>query len=208
LTDIEFEQLALAVKAAYPNSNVLPDKYSMKVWYRALADLDFRVAENAVWEHISTSVFPPSIAEIREKCTARLCPVETDWGSAWEEVQRAIRHYGFYREEEATASLSRLTAAAVRRMGFRNLCLSENQTADRAHFQRIYESLVKREIMQSQLPEFVGEERERLVEANTPSVPQIEARADGSAQDGERSGREYVERLMEAWRVSMAGWQI
>ena len=42
MTDQEFEMVALAIKAAYPNSNVLPDKYAMKVWYRALGDLYFR----------------------------------------------------------------------------------------------------------------------------------------------------------------------
>lgn len=80
MTDQEFETVALALKAAYPNSNVLPDKYAMKVWYRMLGDLESAVVENAVWEHIGTSPFPPSIAEIREKCTARLSPMVTDWG--------------------------------------------------------------------------------------------------------------------------------
>ncbi len=75
MTDQEFETVALAIKAAYPNSNVLPDKYAMKVWYRMLGDLESAVVENAVWEHIGTSPFPPSIAEIREKCTARLSPM-------------------------------------------------------------------------------------------------------------------------------------
>ena len=143
MTDQEFETVALAIKAAYPNSNILPDKYAMKVWYRMLGDLESDVVENAVCEHIGTSPFPPSIAEIREKCTARLSPMVTDWGEAWEEVQRAIRKYGRYREEEALASMTRMTEVAVRRMGFQNLCSSDNPVADRAHFQRMYEGMLK-----------------------------------------------------------------
>lgn len=207
MTDREFEIIALAIKAAYPNSNVLPDKYAMKTWYRALADLDYRVAENAVWEHISTSTFPPSIAEIREKCTARLSPMVSDWGEAWEEVQRAVRHYGYYREEEALASLSRLTVVAVRRMGFRNLCMSENPIADRAHFQRMYEGMVKEEKRQTQLPEFVSTERSRLIKANASPALQIEDVADDSPQIVERSNQEYVENLLKNWRMSMFGKQ-
>lgn len=203
MTEQEFEKIALALKAAYPNSNVLPDKYAMKIWYKALADLDYQVVENAVWEHINTAVWPPKIAEIREKCADRLCPMLTDWGEAWEEVQQAIRRYGSYREEEAAASLSRLTAVTVRRMGFRNLCQSENPVADRAHFQRIYENLILRERHQAQLPEFVREERERLIESNTPPVLQIENKQDKPQSDSERASSEYVENLMKELRRSM-----
>lgn len=203
MTDKEFETIALAIKAAYPNSNVLPDKYAMKTWYRALSDLDYHVAESAVWEHISTSVFPPSIAEIREKCTARLSPIVTDWGQAWEEVLQAIRKYGSYREEKAVASLSRLTAVAVRRMGFKNLCQSENPVADRAHFQRIYEGMVKEEKRQTQLPEFVRTERSRMIESNTPLSLQVESEVSDLRTDGEMASPEYVENLMRKLKRSM-----
>lgn len=203
MTDKEFETIALAIKAAYPNSNVLPDKYAMKTWYRALSDLDYHVAENAVWEHISTSVFPPSIAEIREKCTARRSPMVTEWGEAWEEVLQVIRKYGSYREEEAVASLSRLTAIAVRRMGFKNLCQSENPVADRAHFQRIYEGMVKEEKRQTQLPEFVRTERSQMIESHTPPAPQIETAINDSRAGGEIASPEYVENLMRELKRSM-----
>lgn len=203
MTDKEFETIALAIKAAYPNSNVLPDKYAMKTWYRALSDLDYHVAENAVWEHISTSVFPPSIAEIREKCTARLSPMVTEWGEAWEEVLQVIRKYGSYREEEAVTSLSRLTAIAVRRMGFKNLCQSENPVADRAHFQRIYEGMVKEEKRQTQLPEFVRTERSQMIESHTPPAPQIETAINDSRTGGEIASPEYVENLMRELKRSM-----
>lgn len=205
MTDREFETVLLAIKAAYPNFNVLPDKYAMKVWFRALEDLDFRVVENAVWEHISTSTFPPSIAEIREKCAARLSPMVDDWGAAWEEVQQAIRKYGSYREEEAMASMTRMTAVAVRRMGFRNLCQSENQVADRAHFQRMYEGMVKEEKRQTQIPEFVRNEKNQMIESNTLSVPKIESieNTGNLPEDVKRAAPDYINKLMLAFRQSM-----
>ncbi len=205
MTDQEFETIALAIKAAYPNTNVLPDKYSMKTWYRVLSDLDYKVAENAVLEHISTSVFPPSIAEIREKCAARLSPMITDWGEAWEEVQMAIRKYGSYREEQAVDSLSRLTAVAVRRMGFQNLCRSENTVADRAHFQRMYEGMVKEEKRQTQLPEFVRAERNSMIECNTPLALEIKSDEEGVPAEGTYSSQEYVEKMLRDLRKRMVG---
>ena len=199
----EFETVALAIKAAYPSSNVLPDKYAMKVWYRALMDIDFFVVENAVWEHISTSIFPPSIAEIREKCAARLSPMVTDWGEAWEEVQRAIRKYGRYREEEALASMTRMTEVAVRRMGFQNLCSSENLVADRAHFQRMYEGMVKEEKRQIQLPEFVQNERTQMIESHTPPVRQIESKESHVPESATRATPEHISKLLEELYQSM-----
>lgn len=207
MTDSEFETIALAIKAAYPNANVLPDKYAMKTWYRALADLDYQVVENAVWEHISTSVFPPSIAEIRGKCADRLIPIIDDWGEAWEEVLKAIRRFGSYREEEAMASMSKLTATAVRRLGFLNLCQSENPVADRANFRMIYEGMAKAEKQLTQLPDFVRNARELMIESNTPPVPQIEA-ADIKClehQEDTRATPERVDELLRDLRRSMIG---
>ena len=203
MTDQEFETVALAIKAAYPNSNVLPDKYTMKVWYRALMDIDFFVVENAVWEHISTSIFPPSIAEIREKGAARLSPMVTDWGEAWEEVQRAIQKYGRYQEEEALSSMNRMTKAAVRRMGFQNLCNSENLVADRAHFQRMYEEMVKEEKRQTQLPEFVQNERTRIIESHTLPILKIEGKENQVPESVERADPGHISKLLEKLYQSM-----
>ena len=208
MNESDFELVAAAIKAAYPNANVLPDKYAMKTWYRALGDLDYRVVENAVWEHISISVFPPSIAEIRGKCTDRLVPVIDDWGEAWEEVLRAMRKFGSYRVEEAVASMTVLTAKVVRRLGFLNLCQSENPVADRANFRMIYEGLVKAEKRVTQLPDFVRVTREQMIESNTPAVPQIEAAADMCLEVREDTAiatPERVNELLKGLRRSMIG---
>lgn len=203
MTSQEFETVAVAIKAAYPNSNVLPDKYAMKTWYRALMDLDSCVVENAVWEHISTSPFPPSIAEIREKCAARLSPMVAGWGEAWEETQRAIRKYGRYQEEEALASMTRMTKMAVRRMGFQNLCNSDNPVADRAHFQRMYEGMVKEEKRQAQIPAFVRNERARMIESHTPSASLIESKGDQMPEIAERASPEHISKLLDGFYQSM-----
>lgn len=205
MTEVEFQKIILAIRTAYPTSGFHLDKHGLDTWRAALTDLDYRVAENALWEHIHTSAWPPKIAEIREKCANRMHPMLTDWGEAWEEVQQAIRKYGSYREEEAVKSLSQMTAAAVRRMGFRNLCMSENQVADRAHFQRIYENLVQQEKRQAQLPESVKEKRNRLIEAYAQPVQQIESTTEAlPLSPEERASPEHVNAIMAKLRKSMA----
>lgn len=174
MTKQEFAQIQMGICVAYPKAKILETDQAMDFWYDMIGDLDYQVVNNAVLEHISTSPFPPSIAEIRQKCSQRLNPIVSDWGAAWEEAQKAIQRYGSYREEEAMASLSGLTAVAVRRMGFRNLCMSENPVADRAHFQRMYEGMVKEEQNRVQLPQFVREKKQRMIESNLPPVKAIE----------------------------------
>ena len=48
------------------------------------------------------------------------------WGDAWEHVLKAVRFYGMYREEEALGTLDEATQNCVKRIGFKNICLSEN----------------------------------------------------------------------------------
>lgn len=205
MTKQEFAQIQMGICVAYPKAKILETDQAMDFWYEMIGDLDYQVVNNAVLEHISTSVFPPSIAEIRQKCTQRLNPIITDWGAAWEEVQNAMRRYGYYREEEAMASLSRLTAVAVRRMGFRNLCMSENPVADRAHFQRMYEGMVKEEQNRVQLPWSVREQKQRMIESNLPPVEAIEQKeADRIPEGTESNGMsEHVSELIKGFKRRM-----
>ena len=48
-------------------------------------------------------------------------------------------------------SLDPLTRKCVESMGYMELCMSENIMADRAHYQRIFETLSKREQVNKQL---------------------------------------------------------
>ena len=75
-----------------------------------------------------------------------------DWGEAWKEVQLAIRRYGRYEARKGIESLSPLTKQAVERIGFNTLCMSENESADRANFRMIYEQLAERKKKEAQMP--------------------------------------------------------
>lgn len=204
MTKKEFAQIVLGIKAAYPNATVLEEDTAKDLWYLALGDLDYPVVHNAVMEHICTQKWPPSIAEIREKCTEQLFDIP-DWGEAWESVLRAISRYGYMQEIEALSSLDDLTRIAVKRIGFRNICMSENIVADRANFRNIYEGMLKEEKKLTQLPGFVREAKERMLKDNTPIIPKIDAVAETNLEikEGSRSMSKQVEELLRELRHSM-----
>ena len=70
----EFAVIAVGIKSAYPASKILEDDASMNFWYRMLKDLNGKVVENAVMEHISTSVYPPNIMIILPKNKIKYSP--------------------------------------------------------------------------------------------------------------------------------------
>lgn len=147
----EFAIFADALKTYYPRETLLPNPQAMELWYRELQDIPYTVAETALRKWVSTQKWSPSIAEIREMSSSVANGDIPDWGDGWEQVCRAIKRYGSYSPKEALASLDPLTRKAVQRLGWRELCMSENIAADRANFRMVYENLAKREKTDQQM---------------------------------------------------------
>lgn len=127
----------------------------MQLWYNQLRDIPYKVAETVLNKWVAIEKWSPSISDIRQLASELLNGEPTDWGDGWEQVEKAIRRYGIYREAEALESLDDLTRQTVKRLGFKNICLSENQQADRANFRMIYEQLAERKIKDAQIPESI-----------------------------------------------------
>ena len=153
MTTGEFNVFAKAMRTFFPKDNLLPTKESMDLWYGMLKDIPYPVAEAALKKHVSTSKWPPSIAEIRENATEAITPVQVDWSEAWEEARLAVRRFGSHQQEEAMASLRPATAEAVKRFGYFDLCMMENPEVGRAQFRDIYRSIEAREKNEAMLPE-------------------------------------------------------
>ena len=149
----EFSMFAMAIRTYYPKENILPNQQAMELWFRELQDIPYQVVEAGLRKWVSINKWSPSIAEIREMATTVKCGSIPDWGEGWESVMMAIRRYGTYREAEAMESLDDLTRQCVKRLGFRNLCLSENINQDRANFRMIYEQLAERKKVDAQIAE-------------------------------------------------------
>lgn len=151
MTKQEFATLAMAIRTYYPKEQILPNKQAMELWYRELQDIPANVAEAALRKWVATNKWSPSIAELREMAAEVRNGEIPDWGEGWERVLTAIRRFGSYREREALDSLDPMTRTCVQRLGFRNICMSENISYDRANFRMMYESLAEREQTRQQM---------------------------------------------------------
>lgn len=177
----QFATLAIAIKSAYPASKVMEDNASMDFWYLMLKDIDYRVAENAIMEHVSTNIYPPSIAEIRKLCMERCKRPALSFDEAWGTVQRAISKYGSYHPDEAFATMDEMTLSVVKNLGWTKLCQSENPEASRANFRKAYEEKLNSAMTQIRLPDFVLKNKLALQEHYIPALkenprPKIEAK--------------------------------
>lgn len=168
----EFATIASILKKAYGSDKVMPDQDAINVWYGFLKDIDYRTMKVAVSEHIATNRFAPSISELRELASGVLSEQIVPWDMAWGNVLRAVRKYGTYQETEAMESLDGITAAIVRRMGFKNICLSENIEVERANFRMAYEAEAKSRKRGSMVPLSVQGEKRAILDSriNTAAV--------------------------------------
>lgn len=148
----EFAIFASALRTYYPKENLLPNEQAMQLWFNQLNDIPYDVAEVTLNKWVATNKWSPSIADIREQATDITQGAAKDWGDAWQEVIKAISYYGSYREDEAVESLDETTRRVVKRLGFRNLCMSEEIQVDRANFRMIYEQQQERDKQDAQLP--------------------------------------------------------
>lgn len=153
MTKEEFGKLAMFLKAAYEKDKFLASRESAEVWYALLKDIPYQVAQEAVMRHVRTCKFPPAPSEIIEQAVNAVEPEQDTWSCAWGFVQKAIRYCGTWGEMQAMAMLDPLTRTIVRRLGYKNLCLSENPMADRANFRTAYEQEQKRQHEKALQPE-------------------------------------------------------
>lgn len=152
----EFSLFAAALRTYYPRENILPNNQSMELWYMQLQDIPYKAAEAILFAWVATNKWSPAISDIREAATKMQNGFEeSDWGTGWQQVIMAIRRFGFYQVDEAMESFDPITRECVRRIGFQNICLSDNITADRANFRMLYEQIYEREKKDRQLPSSV-----------------------------------------------------
>lgn len=94
MTAEQFDIIRAIIKSAYPSFNIMPDKYSIKLWYTMLGDLDYSLCETALQELIATHTYPPQISEIRAKCAEYTAPQLKDAGRPGKMSRRRFRNMG------------------------------------------------------------------------------------------------------------------
>ena len=162
MTDNEFMIWAAAVKTYYPRDNVLPNTQAMELWYRQLKDIPYPVAEAVLSKWVATNKWSPTIADIRELASETMNGAPDEWGEAWEKVIKAVQRFGVYQKNEALASLDDLTRRCAMRVGFVQICMSENVSIERANFRDIYNRELERMKRDTQVPETVKQKIEQM----------------------------------------------
>lgn len=152
MTFEEFSRLGMAIKEFYPSDKVLQTEESVKLWFQQLKDLDYKFASVALSKYVATHKWSPTIADIRENYMDVTQGEAVDWGEGWKEVLHAIRRYGYMREPEALESMTETTREVVERLGWWNLCMSENISVERANFRQIYTELADKKREFGKLP--------------------------------------------------------
>ena len=131
-----------------------------------LSDVDPTILQTAIVKIVNEHKYPdwPTIAEIRDAVNfiiERSMDLPTT-GEAWEIVLAEVRRIGIYGKPEFK---NEMIAAAVRSMGWRQLCLSEAPAGvDRAQFRDIFNALHKRAIEDHRTHPLVAAQIESLRE--------------------------------------------
>lgn len=146
--------------ASFPHVAITGE--TIKVYVRMLADIPPDIRAAALSQALAECEFFPTIARLRDMALAltQTGPHVSGF-EAWERVVKAIRSVGSYAPRPGFDDP--LIARAVDCLGWPELCQSENQVADRAHFVKVYEQLVERERQDARLLPEAREVRERYL---------------------------------------------
>ena len=151
MTRNEFKIIIAILSSNYSRFG-LETKEQFDFWFSMFADTEYGTMQIAIRKLLFENKFAPTIAEIRQALVDVTVHKSINNADAWEEVQRAIKKFGSYREKEALTSLSATTKRVVKAMGFKTLCLSEDQMADRAHFLKMHSQVSEREQKDALIP--------------------------------------------------------
>lgn len=148
-----------------------------KLWRDFLADLDYVVADAALKRLIGTHTKPPAIAQFRATCSAYTEGRREHGGEAWGALLKLIGRWGMNRTPLPPSSIPMqgdsvpaligeafhvadpVLYRVIDALGWRELCTSEDQTADRARVIQLYDQLAQEDAT------------ERSVRAIAPPIP-------------------------------------
>lgn len=137
----EVAEIVMMLLASYPTAKTV--ERTSELYETMLADLDFAVARKAVTRLIVTSKWLPTIAEIRESCTALVHGPLRAGGEAWRDAIGEVRRGGRYAQPRFADAL---VGETIRLWGsWQGFCDSpEDDPGGRARFIELYEQLAAR----------------------------------------------------------------
>ena len=167
----DFSRIWQALVKSYPTwaKEIGPAELAQTflVYERLLTDIPPAILEAAVVQHVASSKWFPTIAELRQGAQALVAPQRTTAMEAWGKVLDAMKSggarmlpggNGYYPPEWDDPLIARVVTS----MGWIELCQSDNMEADRAHFMRAYDTLAQRESADAMMLPMVRELAARM----------------------------------------------
>ena len=153
-SEIEVLQVLKILGDIYPSFKL--SSTAIEIYVQLLEDIPGMILGQCALDHISRSSFFPSIAELRIAAFSILEAMDhlPSGYEAWAEVQAEIQHIGYL---GSPCFQNRITKKVVDQLGWRNLCLSDNQVGDRIHFIQSYQSILEQERADSRRLQVVNE---------------------------------------------------
>lgn len=148
MTPLEALEAIKLLLAAYPTQRLrmsAEDVRGMNAAYTAaLSDLPFEVVRVGITKLVKTSKWMPTIAEIRGAAVIARDGRAQEGAEGWGDVLAAVGRFGVNREPGKDFEFAdKLVDRVVHAIGWRELCLSTFQIADRARFIELYEQLAE-----------------------------------------------------------------
>lgn len=144
----EFAIWVALLQTYYEKFSPLNTTEKIEIWFRELNYLPANALTAALRKYVNSgkrAEYPPSIAELKTICNELMYGELPDWGEGWNEVKKAIGRYGYMQETKALESMSPTTRKTVQRIGWQDICNSENPDTIRAQFRQVFETVSRRE---------------------------------------------------------------
>ncbi len=136
VTKHELASVLAYLSSAYPSVQI--SKETATVYFDVLRDLPFEACRDEAKRLVKQSQWFPSAAQIRKGVCRYAGLLAPSSEQAWFEVTENVRKVGIYGQVEWSNAI---VGEAVKAIGWRDICMSENQGVLRAHFFKVYEKL-------------------------------------------------------------------
>lgn len=149
MNDLEARKLVAIAIASCPDQGFKLDRTQIDTmgiaWTALLADISYDDGRAALKRYLATSHWLPAPAQLRAIVAETVHGRARPGGDAWGDVLKLVGRFSVYRYPTAADVADPVTWACISRLGWRELCNSTNQTADRARFIELYDQLAEHE---------------------------------------------------------------
>lgn len=159
MTPDEFDAGVAVLLSVWPKEASAAE--TLEVYQEVVKHLPGDVWRAASLKCAATCIFFPKPAELLAAAQSLTATPQRTSLEAWGDVQQAIKDHGYYHPPdgaqvlavggEAWSFADPLVGQAVKSLGWRYLCMSEDEMADRAHFQKAYDQLRDRAYAEARL---------------------------------------------------------